>query len=562
MDVTPRDPVATPAEFALVLAALKPKDALPWRSLATQPRASRGSHPRLEPSRLEAGRRRARRRRGGAQAGRLLARGAARRAVARPAARGLDRARPPVHRARSARRGNTARPGCSRSATSRSAYTASGPKPLGLEPINTSRGTRRRRSSTTPASRQRSPRGSWAQDARVPARARVDHTAPLHAHAARRAGARAGPPRSLLLIERTAAGGDRVIRSPGHSRTGRSRPSKHAPRLKPGGAGPGSTDDPWMPRRRGCRPVAIARAKPQGGPLWCSADRRWTPPASARRRGDRWISGLGHSLRSGAARGWCPIRSSKPAGGCSPVVGRFDSCAAPLPGFGPAPSFAGTRPGSRECDAGSTRASGIDSVEGLRSPDVPRRGWSSLPRQGRRSRLTQPISASDRRRQVQSVRTSPKPSREAVPLDGRRALELALRGGRQGFLLVRRSFDGLRVAHFGFRACFAGARSRAIETISDPLGTLWARRGTPDRTSWMRCICGGGCLLRHGRRAALQRAVRPGWPTWFEARVPSPSVQPGRCGRKGDPRWAPRPCVLPAPRPAPHGRSGAMDRRA
>ena len=36
------------------------------------------------------------------------------------------------------------------------------------------------------------------------------------------------------------------------------------------------------------------------------------------------------SLRAGAARGWCPIRSSKPAGGRSPVVGRFDSCAAPL----------------------------------------------------------------------------------------------------------------------------------------------------------------------------------------------------------------------------------------
>jgi hypothetical protein len=30
MDATPRDRVATPAEFAELLAALKPEDALPW----------------------------------------------------------------------------------------------------------------------------------------------------------------------------------------------------------------------------------------------------------------------------------------------------------------------------------------------------------------------------------------------------------------------------------------------------------------------------------------------------------------------------------------------------
>ena len=46
--------------------------------------------------------------------------------------------------------------------------------------------------------------------------------------------------------------------------------------------------------------------------------------------------------------------------------------------------------------------------------------WSALPAQPER---TQPISGGDRRRQVQSVRTSPKASREAVQLTdaGRRS---------------------------------------------------------------------------------------------------------------------------------------------
>ena len=35
-------------------------------------------------------------------------------------------------------------------------------------------------------------------------------------------------------------------------------------------------------------------------------------------------------VRRGAARGWCPSRSSKPVSRRSPAVGRFDSCAAPL----------------------------------------------------------------------------------------------------------------------------------------------------------------------------------------------------------------------------------------
>src|SRR3954462_2186123 len=35
-------------------------------------------------------------------------------------------------------------------------------------------------------------------------------------------------------------------------------------------------------------------------------------------------------LARGAARGWCPTRSSKPVARRSPAGGRFDSCAAPL----------------------------------------------------------------------------------------------------------------------------------------------------------------------------------------------------------------------------------------
>src|SRR3954451_16850453 len=47
------------------------------------------------------------------------------------------------------------------------------------------------------------------------------------------------------------------------------------------------------------------------------------------------------SLRGGAARGWCPIRSSKPARRRSPAVGRFDSCAAPLRQNRPSPGSFG-----------------------------------------------------------------------------------------------------------------------------------------------------------------------------------------------------------------------------
>jgi Phage integrase family len=70
MDATPRDRVATPAEFAELLAALKPEDALPvgagWlrhRSQAGDPGA------RLAARRPEAGRARAGRRRGGRKPG-------------------------------------------------------------------------------------------------------------------------------------------------------------------------------------------------------------------------------------------------------------------------------------------------------------------------------------------------------------------------------------------------------------------------------------------------------------------------------------------------------------
>jgi hypothetical protein len=51
---------------------------------------------------------------------------------------------------------------------------------------------------------------------------------------------------------------------------------------------PGSTDHPWMPRRR--RPSQRPPAEhPQGGALWSSAGGRWRRHAAVGRRGNRWI---------------------------------------------------------------------------------------------------------------------------------------------------------------------------------------------------------------------------------------------------------------------------------
>ena len=77
------------------------------------------------------------------------------------------------------------------------------------------------------------------------------------------------------------------------------------------------------PRGPGAVPARVDGARPDGA---ARRDRAHARP----RRALRTRRGLSPRVVSGAARGWCPIRSSKPAGGRSPVVGRFDSCAAPL----------------------------------------------------------------------------------------------------------------------------------------------------------------------------------------------------------------------------------------
>ena len=86
-------------------------------------------------------------------------------------------------------------------------------------------------------------------------------------------------------------------------------------------------------RRRTARhPRQWPRRPPVGGPgRRCrgSAPSRRTLPRAPWRDLARGLAAAS-SLGRGAARGWCPRRSSKPLSRRSPAVGRFDSCAAPL----------------------------------------------------------------------------------------------------------------------------------------------------------------------------------------------------------------------------------------
>ena len=135
MEAKPRDRVATPAEFAQLLAALEARGRAAVGAGRLRDGAQAGDpRARLAPRRPEARRRRAGGRRGGPQAGRLVARrpagqAAAARCCARRGSRRAGRAR-----ARSARRGSAASPGCCSSARSSGASVASGAS-CGLEPI-------------------------------------------------------------------------------------------------------------------------------------------------------------------------------------------------------------------------------------------------------------------------------------------------------------------------------------------------------------------------------------------------------------------------------------------
>src|SRR5690349_7151868 len=59
---------------------------------------------------------------------------------------------------------------------------------------------------------------------------------------------------------------------------------------------------------------------------------------------------LAPTLPTGAARGWCPSRSSKPVSRRSPPVGRFDSCAAPLSPRAPPVRLQDERTSPKETD--------------------------------------------------------------------------------------------------------------------------------------------------------------------------------------------------------------------
>ena len=113
---------------------------------------------RLAARRPEARRRRAGRRRGGAQAGRLVARRPAGQAAARDAARGVDRAGPAERGQGLPAAAAQRRPGCSTLGYVQERVHARGASSAWSRSACTSRGTPRRRGSTTPASRRRSPR--------------------------------------------------------------------------------------------------------------------------------------------------------------------------------------------------------------------------------------------------------------------------------------------------------------------------------------------------------------------------------------------------------------------